>query len=113
MIEFSSNDFVIRIEKYFREFYASLYKMGKADYEVNLFNLLEYLKQNDDEKPESNYFRNEKDLDECYRKQIDYISSTIYKNYNLINDFFNRQDYESNVSSFEKYWKIKHPEFYR
>lgn len=113
MIEFSSNNFVIKIEKYFREFYALLYKINKPDYEINLFNLLEYLKQGDEKKFESNYFRNEKDIEECYKKQIDHISSVIYENYNLIGDFFNGEDYELNVVKFEKYWKNKHPEFYK
>jgi hypothetical protein len=35
MIEYSSIDFVIKIEKYFREFYATLYKIDKLDKEIN------------------------------------------------------------------------------
>lgn len=113
MIEYSSGDFVIKIEKYFREFYATLYKINKLDSEINLFNLLEYLKQGNTQVPKSEYFRKEKNIEECYRKQLAHISSVIYENYGLINDFFNEENYESNVMGFEKYWKSKHPEFYK
>lgn len=108
MIEYSSNDFVIKIEKYFREFYVSLYKIDKPDNEVNLFNLLEYLKQADSKAPRSEYFRKEKDIEECYRKQLSHISSVVYENYDLIKDFFSSDNYPE----FEKYWKNKHPELY-
>lgn len=111
-IEYSSKDFVIKIEKYFREFYVSLYKVNDPDNEINLFNLLDYLRQGDLNAPRSEYFREEKDLEECYRKQLNHISSVIYENYTLINDFFSDGNYESQVDKFEKYWKNKHPELY-
>jgi hypothetical protein len=113
MIEYSSGGLVLKIEKYFREFYATLYKINKPDSEINLFNLLEYLKQNDTRIPKSEYFRKEKDIEECYRKQLAHISSVIYENYNLINDFFGSDDYEIKMAEFEKYWKNKHPELYK
>lgn len=112
MIEYGSGGFVIKIEKYFREFYATLYKLNKPDCEINLFNLLEYLKQGCVEIPSSEYFRKEKDIDECYRKQLAQISAVIYENFDLIADFFNESEYELNVIEFEKYWKSKHPELY-
>lgn len=113
MIEYSSGNFVLKIEKYFREFYALLYKVDKSDYEINLFNLLEYLKQADANIPKSEYFRKENDIEECYRKQLDYISSVIYENYDLIDEFFNADSYKVKITEFEKYWKSKHPEFYK
>jgi hypothetical protein len=109
MIEFSSGTFVIKIEKYFREFYATLYKINKLDSEINLFNLLEFLKQGETKVPKSEYFRKEKDIDECYKKQLAYLSSVIYDNYNLINKFFTNDDYEIKSAEFEKYWKNKYP----
>lgn len=112
MIEYSSKSFVIKIEKYFREFYATLYKIDKLDNEINLFNLLEYLKQDDAQVPQSDYFRKEKDIEECYKKQLAHISSVIYNNYDLIDDFFGEDNYELGVVEFEKFWKSKHPEFY-
>ncbi len=112
-IKYSSKDFVIKIEKYFREFYVSLYKVNESDNGVNLFNLLEYLKQGAADVPRSEYFRNEKDVEECYRKQLGYISSVIYENYASINDFFSSDNYELKVAELEKYWKNKHPELYK
>jgi hypothetical protein len=111
MIEYSSMAYVIKVEKYFREFYISLYKTSESDNAINLFNLLEYLNQ-DDAAPKSKYFRNEKDIEECFRKQIDYLSSVIYENYILINDFFSADNFELEFAEFQKYWKIKHPELY-
>ena len=113
MIEYSSGNFVIKIEKYFREFYATLYKLNKPDSEINLFNLLEYMKQGDAQAPKSEYFRNEKDIEECYKKQLKHISEVIYENYNLINEFFSGNDYEFKMIEFEKYWKNKHPVLYK
>ncbi len=112
MIEYGSDNFVIKIEKYFHEFYATLYKVGKPDDEINLFNLLEYLRQFDAMIPKSEYFRKEKDLEECYRKQLSHISYVIYENYDLINEFYNSENYESKITEFEMYWKNKHPELY-
>jgi hypothetical protein len=112
MIEYSSVSFVIKIEKYFREFYATIYKTNKSNSEINLFNLMEYLKQDNLEIPSSEYFRKEKDIEECYRKQLAHISNIIYLNLDLIADFFNETKYELNVIEFEKYWKSKHPELY-
>lgn len=112
MIEYSSGGFIIKIEKYFREFYATLYKTNKPNSEINLFNLLDYLKRGSVEIPSSEYFRKEKDIEECYRKQLNHISTVIYENYDLITDFFNGGRYELNIIEFEKYWNNKHPEFY-
>jgi len=53
-----------------------------------------------------------RNIEECYRKQLAYISTVIYENFDLIVDFFNEGKYELNVIEFEKYWKNKHPEFY-
>lgn len=66
MVEYSFKNFVIKIEKYFREFYASVYQLNDSDNEINLFNLLEYLKQ-DNTPPRSEYYSKENDLDEYFR----------------------------------------------
>lgn len=113
MIEYSSRVCVIRIEKYFLEFYMTLYKINKPDGEIELFNLLDYLKRGDEQVPKSEYFRKEKDIEQRYRKQLAYMSSVIYDNYDLIIDFFNEDRYELNIIEFEKYWRNKHPEFYK
>jgi hypothetical protein len=63
MIEYSSIDFVIKIEKYFRELYVSLYRLSDPNNEINLFNLLEYLKQGNINVSKSEYFHKEKDIE--------------------------------------------------
>lgn len=113
MIEYSSRNFVIKIEKYYQEFYVLLYKVNKPDYAINLFNLLEYLKQDEANIPRSEYFRKEKMIDERYRKQLNYLSEMIYMNYSLIDDFFNGDSYDFKIKELEEYWKKKHPELYK
>ncbi len=112
MIEYNSKDFVIKIENYFREFNTSLYKINRPDDEINLFNLFEYLIQGDDNIPKSEYFRKEKDIQECYRKQLNHTSSVIYENYGLISDFFSDNNYELKMIEFKMYWSNKYPKFY-
>ena len=112
MIEFISENFGIKIEKYFREFYVSVYKIDNLENEVNLFNLMEFLMQGVDYIPKSDYFHNEKDTEECYRKQLKHISIVINDNYAMISDFFSNDDFETKISDFEKYWKTKHPYLY-
>lgn len=113
LIEYSSSEYIIQIEKYFREFYTSLYKTNKPDSKINLFNMLEYVKQGELQIPKSEYFRSEKDIEECYKRQLNHIADVIYENYGLINNFFNKDNYELNIIEFQKYWKNKHPEFYK
>ena len=61
LMEYVSESYVIKLEKYFRELYTTVYSLSKQDKEVNLFNLLEFLKRNDAEVfdagvPDSDYF---------------------------------------------------------
>ncbi|MGF7082081.1 hypothetical protein [Mucilaginibacter sp. UYCu711] len=109
-IEYESKNFVIQIEQYRQEFYVLLYKTYEDD-GVNLFNLLDYLKGSD--APYSDYFRKEKDIDDCYRKQFNHISNVIYENYSEIVRFFSEGDYRSKSNEFSKYWRSKHPEVYK
>jgi hypothetical protein len=74
---------------------------------------MQYLKQGDIQIPVSDYFRKEKDIDECVRKQFAQISSIIYDNYNLIGNFFSSDNYDINMSEFDKFWRNKHPELYK
>lgn len=98
MVEYSSENFVIKIEKYFREFYASVYQLNDLENEINLFNLLEYLKQ-DDTPIQSEYYNKENDLDGCFRKQLDHISSTFFDNHHLIIGFYNDNTYKFDSGS--------------
>ncbi len=116
MIEYSSENFEIRIEKYFREFYVSLYELNNPDNGIELFNLLEYLNYLNPgaaNVPEEECFLKEKDLDECYKKQFRHISTVIYDNYNVINDFFSGENVDAKFADLRKYRRDKYPELYR
>jgi hypothetical protein len=113
MIEYCSESFVIHIEKYFREFYVSLYKVDDPDNGIDLFNLLEYLKRETTVVPTSEYFRKEKDIEECYRKQLQHISIVIYENFDVINDYFSDGNYEARFADMRNFRKNKYPELYK
>ena len=113
LTEYVSESYVIKLEKYHRELYATVYSLSRQDKEVDLFNLLEFLKQNDTEVPDTDYFRKEKNLEECYKKQLNHISSVVYENLNLLNKFFSIDKFERNILELENYWKNKYPELYR
>lgn len=118
LMEYVSESYVIKLENYFRELYTTVYSLSKQDKEVNLFNLLEFLKRNDAEVfdagvPDSDYFLKEKNLEECYKKQLNHISSIIYDNLDLLGDFFSKDKVERNILEFDSYWKSKYPELYR
>ena len=112
-IEYGSNTFVIKLEKYRREFYVALYKTGYPNNGVSLFNLLSYLNQTSLYVPMFKSFQEEKDLDECYKKQLNYISNTIYDNFAAINDFFKSGNYESKMADIDKFMLNKYPELFK
>jgi len=113
LIEYSSKTFVIKIEKYFREFYAALYRLDDSQEEINLLNLLDYLNQDNEIKLVSESFHQEKNIEECYKKQLNQISTLIYDNFPAINDFFKSDDYKSKVISLKNYIINKHPELFK
>jgi hypothetical protein len=109
-IKYASKNIVIQIEKYFREFYVTIYKIGDQDKQINLSNLLEFLNKYPLDAPSDKFFHKEKDLEECYKKQLSFISSLIYDNLTDINDFFISEDYDIKMEHIEKImmkkWKI-------
>jgi hypothetical protein len=112
-IEFSSKTFVIKIEKYFREFYTTIYRLDNPQKEINLFNLLDYLNRDDESKSTRASFHKEKDIEECYRKQLHEISTLIYDNYKAIDDFFMGENYESRSTDLRNYVINKYPELFK
>ena len=113
MIEYGSADFTIEIERYRRELYASVYKTDKHKDGIGLHNLMDFLKQDSTDKSEANFFRKETNLDECYKKQVSYIVTILFDNYSLIKDFYKSDNFQLRYDEFVKYWKTKHPEFYK
>lgn len=111
-VEFVTNSFVIKIEKYRCELYVTTYKEVDDDKEINLFNLLEYLRRGSAATIRSNYFREEGNVETRFKKQLDYVTSVFRENYDLIASFYSDANYYDEVDKFEKYWKKKHPELY-
>jgi hypothetical protein len=112
-IEYRSDAFVIKLEKYFREFYVTLYKTGYPDNGVNLFNLLNYLNKASSDVAKSRFFEEEKDLDERYKKQFNYIADTIDENFAEINDFFKSENHESEMAEIDKFMINKYPNLFK
>ena len=108
MIEYNSENFVFRIEKYFREFYLTVYSINEPDTEINLFNLLEYLNQEKLIVPKSKFFSGENSIEECFKKQFEYLLSVLIDNYFDINYFFNTDKFKSNIDNLKQYWKNNH-----
>ena len=113
LIEYISESYAVKVEKYHREFYPTVYSLTDVENEIGIFNLLGFLKREERDIPKSDFFRNEKDIEEIYRKQLIHISSAIFENLDSLNDFFSRDKYKENVMEFHCYWKGKHPELYK
>lgn len=112
-IEYSSKSFVIRIEKYRRELYVVLYRPGNEKSKANLFNLLQYINKDIlDKVTESNYFRDETDLEESYKKQLNHISSAIYENYDSINDFYSSPDLDLRLEDLKTFMINRYPNLF-
>lgn len=113
-IEFRSSVFVIRLEKYHREFYPILYKTDDPDNEIDLFNLLSFLNKDFTEfKYERREFHSNDALEEYYEKQCNRISTTLYKHFAVICQFFNSRDYQSKVAEMTKFMLDKYPELFK
>jgi hypothetical protein len=112
-IEYDSYSFTLKIEKYHREFYIILYSKSYPEYEINLFNLLRYLNRDNSEKILPNYFPTETDIDECLRKQLEYLSGVVCENYEKISDFFKDGNYESNFLRLKKFMIEKYPKLFK
>jgi hypothetical protein len=113
-IEYHSNIFIFKLEKYRREFYATVYKSDNNNNdEIALFNLLKYLNRNSSNVPESNYFKEEDDIEECFKKQLCHISTTLYENYSAIICFFENTNYNSEIKNINNFMISKYPELFK
>jgi hypothetical protein len=109
LIEYRSEIFTFRIEKFRREFHVSLFRTNISKDAANLFNVLGFLHQNSANPPTSNFFIEETDIEKNYKKQIDYIRDAIYNNLAELNDFFGNGDVKSKLSDLEKYMQNRYP----
>lgn len=109
---FCAHDLAIRLEKYRRELYAYLSKPSEPHEEVNLFVLVDYLNNDTKDAVDSNYFRDEERLDECYRLQIEWLADVIGRHLPEIREFFSDKLYRENCSALKDYVIERHPDFY-
>jgi hypothetical protein len=111
-VKFHAHDMSIRLEKYRREVYVYLSKPSKADEELNLFSLIEYLDRNIEESVKSNYFLGVKDLNECYRLQIEWLATVLKMYLPKARTFFLDKFYSKNFTAFSDFVIKKHPDLY-
>jgi hypothetical protein len=112
-IEFRSDVFGIRLEKYRQELYPTLYKIGFPEDEINLFNLLRFLNVHSSG---FEYSRRDiigkEELNAYYREQVEEISTAIYKSFAAISVFFARDDFKLEVAKLREFMIDKYPELF-
>jgi hypothetical protein len=113
VVEFKTQNIIIKIQKYFLELYVSLFRVDDPNNEVSLFNLLEYLKQGSSDIPKPNYFKEEKDVNVSYRKQLDYICATISANFEAIKVFFNSDKFEKEMNAIREFVIKQNPNLFK
>jgi len=111
-VDFCAKTFAVKLEKYRREFYATLYRVDRPDYEINLYNIIQYLNQSSSNVPEPNYFVDEDDIEECYRKQIKHIASNISDYFPQLDEFFNHEKYDSELEKLNRFLQEQDPELF-
>jgi len=112
-VKFQSDAIIIEIEKYFREFYDNVSGIDDPDAGVAVYNLLSYLmRESGNAPPQPNYFKEEKNLDDCFRKQLNYIAQTILTNLEAITGFFKNEKYKEERIKLHNYLKEKNPQLY-
>ncbi len=112
-IEYSSPDVVIKIEKYRRELYCYISKVGDPDSEAHLFNLLRYLHRGALSEISLHYFSDIADVAESFRLQAELISQKLKENYPAIKTFFGSPNYRDNVSSLNSYLIQQNPNLFK
>jgi len=111
-VKFHGPEVDIRLENYRRDLYLYVSKSSKPDQEANFFALVEFLDRNTNKSVKPNYFRNVKDLDECYRMQIEWLAKVLRGYLPEIRDFFSDDLYSFNMSALRDYRVRKHPDLY-
>ncbi len=112
-VEYASKDFVVRLEQYRTELYATLYKTGNPDKQIDLFNLLAFMAHPQMAAPASEYFYDEANVEERFRKQVDYVTTVLDKDFAKICDFLKADDYASKVARVDDFMLKKYPELFK
>jgi hypothetical protein len=112
-IEYASDVFVIRLERYRDALLPSLYKAGFAHKRVGLFNLVAYLTNPSQNSPVADYFPDEQDLGERFRKQTVHIAATLDGYWTSIVQFFSTSNYLARDAELEAFVIRKYPEVFK
>ena len=110
-IEFESELFTVKLERYRDELYVYLYKYGSD--EINLFNLVNYLHQGTLSEVRSNYFRREEYIESRWKSQARYIVEVLNKNFEEIRKFYRARDYHQLVKDVEAFVVRSNPDLFQ
>jgi hypothetical protein len=112
--EFQSDIFGIRLEKYRREIYPTVFKVGHRKDYINLYNLLRFLQIPFAEFTyQRGKFKETHELELYYPKQIEHISETILENLNPLIGFFKEEDYKEKVDRIREFMIDRYPEVFK
>jgi hypothetical protein len=90
-----------------------LHKPGNPDDQIDLFNLLAYLARPQQDVPNYEYFHEETNTEERYRKQLTHIATVLDQYFADINKFFSTGDYASKVTDVRDFMVKKYPELFK
>jgi hypothetical protein len=112
--KFVTTNFVVKLEKYRTDIYATLLKSVEARREMDLFNLVDYLRSSSVTEIVPDYgIRDEGGISEGYRKHLGKISSALMRNFTAIDGFFAAEDFERSAQSVDKFMIDKYPDLFR
>ena len=100
---YKSSQMLIKIEKYRHEFYLRLASLTDPDDWADLFMIIEYINKDANKKVSSRYFRKEKDLEICYKKQLDWISQKLHEYIKSIIDIYDEKRYRNELTEINKF----------
>lgn len=112
-IVMTSPDLVIKLEKYRRELYCYISRLDDPESEVHLFNLLRYLSSGNISESSLQYFSHIEDATESLTLQLKLISGKIQDNYLSIAEFFEKENYKSNLSKLNAFVMKQNPNLFK
>lgn len=112
-IHFESDFVGVRLERYHYEIYATVYRTGDRENQVNLFNLLEFLNVDFERFIYSSDPVNEHGgIDKYARKQLLNIAKAVHENQSRIRDFFKDERYASNIADVRQFMINNYPQLF-
>jgi hypothetical protein len=93
-VQYVSPVFGVTIEEYHRTFTVTLHKISFPESEIDLFNLVRYLKVPFERLDYVFDISDKKELEEYYIRQFAYLSDSLIANIDKITAFFEERDFE-------------------